>query len=242
LDVTCGEDCIKNADLIQQLGGCGFLRALCYEMVYTIEPEPGNCQVVTRYSKAPLAETPVVVNTAPTSHACCRQACDHDRFCAGFSYSGATDAEVCRLASFAMPQRWSSDDKEFDAACTSVTWRSQATNASAAPPQKLSIMGADGIAGRSCARKEVTPRMTQDFGAFCIWLPVCTLVGLAVLLVSTSSTCCLQYTHVTKRQGKKGAVALMAKMLCPCLQTERQSGKVILEEPSDDENDSSGIE
>jgi hypothetical protein len=48
-------------------------------------------------------------------------------------------------------------------------------------------------------------------------------------------TCSLSYTMSTRRKGKKGAIPILKKLLCPCCIAQRERKEFVELDPSSDE-------
>lgn len=208
---TCGVDCANRVSLLREMNGCNLLHIMCHSYDWQ-SVGPGLC-LTTAKDSASAAMPPTWQSNAPMSIATCQEVCNEHVSCSASSFNAG--AQACSLAMRLPPTMQGN-------------WTKFAADAASAVPEvqfASPVTGADGQIGYACARKD-KPAIITKAGAFArlmLWLS-----GLTVLTSSLAicCTCSLLYTTSTRRKGKKGAGAIMHKLLCPCFigQEKRRFG------------------
>lgn len=167
-----------------------------------------------------------VLSLESISH-CCQRVCDRQKLCTGYYY-GRSDEGCYLITPSPIPSSAPPDCKGVRLS-TSVAANVSGITPSirrafpddpkdvfAADSAYSSVVGSDSQQGFRCFRKELIPRLTRSLGRFCLELLVGIGTCVVLMLLSTICACHLQYSLITRRQGRKGALALLKKMHCPC--------------------------
>jgi len=216
----CGQECQERVETIKKMGGCEFLHTLCYNN-HISEVGYGKCLVIDKRQQATamqkdLQKPPFMV-AGPVSEACCQSACEHSRFCGGFAYE--TEIQKCRIVSYKAPKWTIATDAEV---CGGAFWKPEKPDEGfGIKPQYILVANSDGDKTSICWRRGSNPELTESLNSFCVWMPQLTVVMLVILALSSIPSMFFQYTLVTRRQGDKGAFALLSKLLCPCCRPTR---------------------
>merc|ERR1711871_815566 len=86
------------------------------------------------------------------------------------------------------------------------------------------IVDADGTSGVNCFVKTI-PKVQEDMEVHVAKMGVYAIIGAIFFGVTALATCCFMFTLGTKKQGKKGAGAMVFKLLCPCCSQEAGARK-----------------
>lgn len=231
--LPCALECQDRTVFLEKLGGCSWLDRLCKHSGYE-EVGQGNCQVYTDEGKY----VPAVYSHSPYSVDECQAFCDSMLSCVGYVH--VPDMQDCRLVSGRKP--------------TSGGWRpvdseGRGTNSFIGVPLDqggpkdpvvggyggVVIGGSDDTPGRTCFKK-TAPESILEFSYLAKGAGYVTGVCCIVFFLSTLCGCFWQYTLVTQRMGKKGAPALLYKLLCPCLFKKPVQGDGTRFEEDEDED------
>lgn len=243
----CSLGCLERVEVLHRLGGCPFLEDLCENFVYTdegigrclVESPQGPVTAPTLVShgvphhtillnatqhgatevQEPGGDTVAVSQGAVASEHCCKRACSITRHCAGFSFD--YDESTCYLVSAHEPPASELNPLSL---CSEYKWR--ASDEKLLPGldnEHLSVVAVDGKVGSKCFKKELILKMVQAISQNGVWLAAGSMVALISLMAATTCACLLQYSMITRRQGRKNGLALLGKMLCPCLESPPRS-------------------
>lgn len=203
----CGQECEERVQLLRRMGGCAHLMRLCHKYDYGIVGE-GYCLVATPNGSEYLPPTIPSSKDSSVSTDCCLEACDASVGCSGFTYQPST--KRCFLLAPSRPL------VAVSKSCDGVQWdRNVSTDLMLFRGERPRIVGAAGGDGLVCHEK-TEPVLLGSIVATIGTLGFMSAVASLVLVGATMCACCLQYTLSTRRKGKKGPSALMARMLCPC--------------------------
>mmetsp|Transcript_108019 Transcript_108019/g.312139 ORF Transcript_108019/g.312139 Transcript_108019/m.312139 type:complete len:293 (+) Transcript_108019:1-879(+) len=226
---TCGEQCSSRLAILRQMGGCSFLRDLCHRFVY-MDLGVGACVVAEgNGSSQPVATVVGVGPRRPAALAdfdmCCQVACDDAVFCGGFQVESSASEARCRLMSTQLPPKVRHLGLEdIHEECGNYTW--SRTPGVAAPGTSLVVDHADGVPGARCYKKAATTEFLESIAACSVWLSAGSSVAVITLFGAATTACMLQHSITTRRRGKKGACALLGKLLCPCKASAERAGRV----------------
>lgn len=184
------------------------------------------------------------------TESCCRQTCDLQTECPGYAYDSLHGK--CLLVAATPPPSWAVNRRS---ACTRYQWEQlpATDDAGVLVPQNGSLMvvgavpsltlGSRAPAGTmQCYRKELKTELMRQMVRTGVWLTLGSFVAVLALLGASCCGCLLQYTLTTRRQGRKGAVALLVKMMCPCCPQERRpANRVALEKGESDSDEASPL-
>jgi len=259
----CGLTCLDRVAQLQRMGGCQFLEDLCENFVYTkvgtgrclVESAQGQhvtaptmvsrgvphnvvylnaSQNAARVVKHPQDSNVNISTGTSASQHCCKWACNMAPQCAGYAFD--FEESVCYMVS---PQPPPDSEMNPLSICSSYHWtRVEDKVLPGLDLAHLSVVAGDGHLGTECYRKEFHLVMMEAIASNGLWLAVGSLVACSTLLGATVCACLLQYTMTTQRQGRKGGVALLGKMLCPCLQPRPRAGRISLDDGSSSSSDS----
>jgi len=242
--MACGEDCQRRKALLVLAGGsepgaCKMLKDLCtnwkFSTLFDNVATRAN-PVVTKQPDGTVLSTPLAavnatgycvlqtelgarrrayawtnqvttVSPKPMDSSSCETYCNTDITCTGFTYR--TEAKECLLITPVKP--------------STGLWQQAATNANAgvypatAPSTEVlqNIVDADLDPSAVCNIK-VMPQILWEMESYVETMAFASLIVAIFFFVTAAFTCCFMFTLGTKKQGKKGGVAMAHKLLCPC--------------------------
>jgi len=241
----CNADCQSRTDMLVSMGGCGFLKSLCSRAEYEYVDEgacsaggaPGTPTSAVMSSSGPAGSGLSSPGVATAS--CCQKACDSVLACSGFAY--ARSVGVCNLFSDRAPPHMAGSAPLEPPSratlkrgrCPEYAWRPM-------DPGSVEVLNKE--AGIMCFSKKPRKELMDKVANIDVWLIVGSLLAVVFLSIASVTSCLLQYTLTTNRQGKKGAVMVLYKMLCPCLQPKKRKqgfARVRLSSTNGNDSDSS---
>lgn len=188
----CGVFCQDRVKFLQASGGCGLLAHMCHHFDYK-EVGAGLCSV--------NGLRPPVWNAATTINLC-QDVCSDHVSCSGYSYNEGDG--TCYIIS---PMKPTILTVSFSASAAPNTTE-------AASP----ITGSDKTSG-TCWKKD-QPSIVSKAADAASTIALMSIFATILAAVSTCCTCSLLFTLSTRRKGKKGAMPVLYKLLCPCCQQE----------------------
>lgn len=195
LPVVCGDYCKARIKDIREMGGCALLDKLCHKYAY-IDIGLGECTMAAQNGTQSLPERWHAVK----AYSDCEAECNSAINCVGFSHWKGPAGDQCTIISPKIPRTGT-----WIVAPGMAMAQGQAITGTFLDPSK---------AGQeeTCYSKD-TPLIIENLRLACsltAWL-----FGLAAgfILCASMCACSMQYTLTTRRKGKKGAGALMGKML-----------------------------
>jgi len=210
----CGVFCQDRVKFLQASGGCDLLDTMCHQFDYK---EVGLGQCMVNGLRPPIWK-------AVATDQQCQQVCSDHVSCSGYSYSSAES--VCYVVSRLAPT-------------TQGTWDSFSvptvpnTTEAASP-----ISGSDNSPGIICSKKD-QPSVVTKAGVVASTIAWMSLAATLLASVSVCCTCSLLYTLSSRRKGKKGAMPVLYKLLCPCCQS---AGGRKFQDPNFEELDTGDLE
>lgn len=212
--VPCGVDCLNRVNLIQQMGGCNLLEHMCHKYDYKPVGQ-GLCLVAANYT---TLRPPMWRSTPGFSSASCEAACSQRVSCSAYSFNAAQT--LCYLVEPAnLPPTPNAIGNWSAVGALGIVPTITATEV-VSP-----VTGADGQLGYACTKKDQPAVVNKAAAAAQTFLWLATVASV-LSAMSFCCTCSLLYTLGTRRKGRKGAGAVMHKLLCPCcIGSERRKWK-----------------